>query len=72
MNKKGQTGAWEAVIIIVLFIIIGGLVYLLYTKSSDTSIFKAGSQSISPSPSVHLGGCAIIKEYIYAGSKDHS
>jgi len=50
----------------VLIIVIGGLTYLLYTKKSDTQIFKAGSQSISPSPVVHLGGCAIIKEYIYA------
>ena len=71
-NNKGQTGVGEVVIILVLVVVIGGLTYLLYTKKSDTQVFKAGSQSISPAPVIHFGGCAIIKEYLYANSNKTS
>ena len=41
MNKKGQAGAWEGIIIILLVIGMGGLVYVLFKK--DSSIYQAGS-----------------------------
>lgn len=69
-NNKGQTGAGEVVIIMILIIVIGGLTYLLYTKKSDTQIFKSGAQSVEPRITPSFGGCAIVKEYTYANPND--
>lgn len=66
LNSKGQTGVWEGIIILILIILLGGSVYLLLSRKTDTQIFKAGSQSISPPITAHFGGCAVVKEYVYA------
>lgn len=68
MNNKGQATAGEIILIVLLFglVIAGG--WYEFTKKDINQTFKAGSQSISPAPVVHFGGCAIIKEYLYANS----
>ena len=68
MNNKGQATAGEIILIVLLFAMLVGAGWYEFTKKDTTQIFKAGSQSISPSPVVHFGGCAIIKEYLYGGS----
>ena len=68
LNSKGQATGGEIALIILLVLLICGVVLYEITKKDNTQIFKAGSQSISPSPVVHFGGCAIIKEYLYGGS----
>ena len=70
MDNKGQATAGEIVLIIFLFILIIAVGYYEVTKKDSVEVFKAGSQSISPSPVVHFGGCAIIKEYVYADAKN--
>ena len=66
LNNKGQTGAWEGLIILVLIVVIAVVGYYEFTKKDSTSIFKDHSQSVSPTLAPHLGGCAIVKEYVYA------
>ena len=66
--NKGQSTVGEIVLIIVLIAVIALAGYYELAKKDTTQVFKAGAQSISPSPVVHLGGCAIIKEYVYADS----
>lgn len=59
-------GVLEGIIIMVLILAIGGIFFYEITKKTSSQKFEAGSQSISPAPVVHFGGCAIIKEYLYA------
>ena len=68
MNKKGQATAGVIVLIIVLIALVIAVGYYEITKKDNVNVFKSGAQSISPAPVVHFGGCAIIKEYIYANS----
>lgn len=65
MNNKGQAGAWEGIIIVLLVIGMGALVYILFKK--DSSIYQSGSNpTITDSKrtdwpfSIHIGegGCA--------------
>lgn len=69
-NNKGQASAGEIILIVVLLTIICAVGYYEITKKNQTNTFKDHSQSIAPSPSVHFGGCSIIKEYIYADPID--
>ena len=70
MNNKGQATGGEIALIILLVIIIGAVFFYETTKKTQVTKFEAGSQSISPAPVVHFGGCAIIKEYLYANPSD--
>lgn len=66
-NNKGQTGAWEGIIILILLIVIGGLVYLVYSKKSESNIYQDGSKpkvtqyDVAPK----FGGCVSIQATEY-------
>lgn len=65
-NNKGEASAGEIILIVLLIALLCGIGWYEFTKKTESNIFKDHSQSISPSPSVHFGGCSIIKEYVYA------
>lgn len=71
-DSKGQTGAWEGIIILILLIVLGGLVYLLYSKKSESTVYQADSKpkvtDIAPHPS--FGGCVSVKVMEYMESKN--
>lgn len=64
-NRKGQTGAWEGLIILVLIIALGGIFYFLLTKDTQTNRFDKGANQVlvQPRPSglMSFGGCVYIK-----------
>ncbi len=68
MNNRGQTGAWEALIILILLISNAFTLYLLINKSAQTVVNQKGSQPTihgnrTDYPfSIHIGegGCARI------------
>ena len=46
LNSKGQMGAVEGIIIVVLMVSLGGVIYLMFKKDSSPQIYQAGSKPL--------------------------